>query len=242
MIQIPGRRAARYDKAFYDDFTASSLRSGEIVLGALLHRYAARSIIDVGCGVGAWLKAAQNLGASSLRGFDGPWVDDSQLLIEPTSFTRISFESADWPDLGKVDLAISLEVAEHLSLTQGKLLVKRLCNAAPVVLFSAAIPHQGGEGHQNEQWQSWWAEIFAAQGYRPSLFLRRITWTNAEVSFWYSQNMVVYVDPARAGSLIEPDEMAQPMDVIHPDLYQIRVIKRGRHGRLRRLIDAIRMR
>ena len=163
-----------------------------------MQRYSASSIIDAGCGVGGWLKAAHNLGASSLRGFDGPWVDDSQLLIDPTAFTRIRFGSADWPDLGKVDLARSLEVAEHLSLALGQMLVERPCNAAPLALFSAAIPQQGGEGHQNEQWQSWWADVFAAQGYKSSLFLRRLTWTNPELSFQYRQNMVLYVDPARA--------------------------------------------
>ncbi len=241
MIQIPGQRAARYDKAFYDDFTASSLRSGEIVLGALLQRYAARSVLDVGCGVGTWLKAASHHGVTTLRGFDGPWVDDSQLLIEPTCFTRINFESAQWPDFGSVDLAMSLEVAEHLSATQGRLLVERLCKSAPVVLFSAAIPQQGGEGHQNEQWQSWWAKVFAEQGYKPTLFLRRATWSNPDVNFWYRQNMVLYVDPARVPALLDSDD-AEPMDVIHPDLYQIRVIKRARHGRLRRMIDAVRMR
>ncbi len=242
MIQIPGQRTARYDKAFYDDFTASSLRSGEIVLGALLQRYGASCVVDVGCGVGTWLKAAQNLGAQTVRGFDGPWVDDSQLLIAPTSFTRIDFEAAQWPDLGTADLAMSLEVAEHLSAEKGHLLVERLCDCAPVVLFSAAIPQQGGEGHRNEQWQSYWAELFAARGYKPSLLLRRVTWTNQEVNFWYRQNIVLYVDPTRAASLMEPSDLAEPMDVIHPELYQIRVIKRARHGRLRRLVDAIRMR
>jgi SAM-dependent methyltransferase len=242
MIQMPGQRAARYDKAFYDDFTASSLRSGEIVLGALLERYALRSVLDVGCGVGTWLKAASNLGVSSLRGFDGPWVDDNQLLIDPASFTRINFESSKWPDFGTVDLAMSLEVAEHLSPAQGRILADRLCQSAPAVLFSAAIPQQGGEGHQNEQWQSYWANIFASHGYKPSLFLRRLTWANADVNFWYRQNMVLYFDPARLPALTEAPDLAEPMDVIHPDLYQIRVIKRARHGRLRRLLDAIRMR
>jgi len=242
MIQMPGQRAARYDKAFYDDFTASSLRSGEIVLGALLERYALRSVLDVGCGVGTWLKAASNLGVPTLRGFDGPWVDDSQLLVDPASFTRINFESPQWPDFGAVDLAMSLEVAEHLSPAQGHILVERLCKSAPAVLFSAAIPQQGGEGHQNEQWQSYWANIFASHGYKPSLFLRRLTWANADVNFWYRQNMVLYFDPVRLPALMEAADLAEPMDVIHPDLYQIRVIKRARHGRLRRLLDAMRMR
>jgi len=39
-----------------------------------------------------------------------------------------------------------------------------LVKAAPVVLFSAAIPLQGGTEHVNEQWQSYWAKLFAEHG------------------------------------------------------------------------------
>ncbi len=235
-------RAPRYDKAFYDDFTDSSLRSARITLAALFARHGVRSVTDVGCGVGAWLKAAQELGAQELRGFDGPWVKDAQLLIAPQTFTRIDFESAHWPDFGAADLAMSLEVAEHLSEAQGRRLVERLCACAPVVLFSAAIPCQGGEGHQNEQWQSWWAAQFARHGYAPSLALRRLTWRDESVNFWYRQNLVLYVDPARAPALVEPEDMREPLDVVHPETYRIRVIKKAQRGRLRRLIDAVRMR
>ena len=70
MIQIPGKRAARYDKAFYDDFTASSLRSGEIVLGALLQRYTARSVLDVGCGDGELLSYLKTLKHAHVYGVE----------------------------------------------------------------------------------------------------------------------------------------------------------------------------
>ena len=242
MTTASGKSQGRYDKAFYDGFTESSERSANITLSALFRTRPASSVVDIGCGVGAWLKAAQALGAGDVRGFDGPWVDNSQLLIPPGSFTRIDFESAQWPDFGKADLAMSLEVAEHLSPEKGKKLVESLCACAPVVLFSAATPCQGGEGHQNEQWQSYWANLFRAQGYLPSLAVRRTIWDNDSVNFWYRQNAVVYFNPAITPELNEAADLAQPLDVIHPQLFEIRVVKRARYGRLKRVIEALRMR
>lgn len=232
---------ARYDKAFYDEFTNSSRRSAEIVLGKLFEQHRPSSVVDVGCGVGAWLSIAQELGAQ-VRGFDGPWVDDSQLLIAPSDFTRINFESREWPDLGQADLAMSLEVAEHLSEEQGRLLVRKLCTCAPAILFSAAVPMQGGEGHQNEQWQSWWANLFREQKYTASVTLRNAIWADEAVNFWYRQNCVFYFDPQRLPHLAQLTDAKEPMDVIHPRLFDIRVIKRARHSRLRRVLDALRMR
>ena len=242
MTTATGKSLGRYDKAFYDGFTESSQRSAQISLEALFGMRRPASVVDIGCGVGAWLKTAFDLGAAEVRGFDGPWVDNSQLLIPPARFTRIDFEAAEWPDFGRADLAMSLEVAEHLSPETGRKLVQRLCACAPVVLFSAATPCQGGEGHQNEQWQSSWAALFRAQGYQASLALRRKIWDNPAVNFWYRQNAIVYFNPTLAPQLNESADLGQPLDVIHPQLYEIRVVKRARHGRLRRVIDALRMR
>lgn len=242
MKRTGGKIRGAYDAVFYDGFTESSERSASVILNILLAKHKIESIVDIGCGVGAWLKTGQQLGAKTVRGFDGPWVNNSQLLIAENNFNRIDFENADWPDFGIADLAISLEVAEHLSPRTGRKLVGSLCACSPVVLFSAATPYQGGEGHQNEQWQSYWASIFLEHGYKPSLFIRRAIWTNEDVNFWYRQNTVLYFNPTIAPHLKEPSEHSEPMDIVHPKLFDIRVIKRARRGRVRRLVDALRMR
>lgn len=241
-MQANSPRTVDYDKPFFDDFTDTSLQSAQIVLRALFEHYRPASIVDVGCGVGPWIKAATELGVTSARGFDGPWVQDTQLLFPRETFTRVDFEGAEWPDFGKADLAISLEVAEHLTLPQGEALVGKLCACAPVVLFSAAVPAQGGHGHLNEQWQSWWAQRFAKLSYQPSLCIRDRIWNDGNVSFWYRQNAVLYFDPVRVPQLAPLAASSGLLDVVHPDLYQIRVLKRLRHGRLRRAFDGLRLR
>ena len=90
------------------------------------------------------------------------------------------------------DLALCREVAEHLPERSARPLVESLTRLAPIVVFSAAIPSQGGEGHCNEQWPSFRSELFAAYGFSPLVDLRQRIWTNEAVDIWYRQNMVCY--------------------------------------------------
>lgn len=229
-------RQSRYDQSFFEGFAEDSERSSRIVLGTLFERYKPATVLDVGCGVGAWLKTAAALGATGIRGLDGPWVTSEQLRIDPQHFERIDFEAAEWPEIREAELALSLEVAEHLTDEAGRRLVAYLVASAPVVLFSAAIPCQGGEGHVNERWQSYWAGLFAEHGYAPSLELRQAMWNETGVEFWYQQNMTVFAAPSHASAFPQAESVL-PMDVVHPRLYEIRVIKRARRrARWRRFL------
>src|SRR5205085_11975533 len=91
------------------------------------------------------------------------------------------------------DLAVSLEVAEHLPASSASAFVESLTRLAPAVLFSAAVPHQGGWNHLNEQWPQYWAEIFARHGFFPVDCLRERFWDRPNVRWWYAQNMVLYL-------------------------------------------------
>jgi len=55
-----------------------------------------------------------------------------------------------------------------------------------VVVFSAAIPFQQGDGHINEQWPSFWSNLFAAHGYDCLPDLRHRAWSNPSIEVWYS--------------------------------------------------------
>jgi hypothetical protein len=86
------------------------------------------------------------------------------------------------------------------------------------VLFSAAIPKQGGAGHVNERWPSYWAQLFAARGYRAIDLVRPLVWNDDRVAYFYAQNIVLYLDDSRA----DPDGATSvdlPMDLVHPHLY-----------------------
>jgi hypothetical protein len=83
---------------------------------------------------------------------------------------------------------MSLEVAEHLPPDRSNSFIAELTALAPVALFSAAIPQQGGTDHINERWQSYWAGLFKKRGFSPLDVIRPAVWENDAVERWYRQN------------------------------------------------------
>lgn len=65
-------------------------------------------------------------------------------------------------------------------------------------MFSAAIPHQGGTDHFNEQPPAYWADIFKEFDYVCFDILRDKIWENKKIAFWYRQNMMFYVHKSKS--------------------------------------------
>ncbi|HEV3234434.1 MAG TPA: methyltransferase domain-containing protein, partial [Candidatus Dormibacteraeota bacterium] len=122
------------------------------------------SVVDVGCWTGGWLAVARKLGVSDFLGVDAPMTDRSKLKIPEANFFPWDLNQPLRLERN-FDLAISLEVAEHLGEHRSQAFVESLTSLAPVVLFSAAIPGQGGTGHVNEQWPAYWINRFEARGW-----------------------------------------------------------------------------
>jgi SAM-dependent methyltransferase len=147
-------------------------------------------VLDVGCGVGGWVATWLGSGADAI-GVDGDYVPRDQLCIPDDRF--ISHDLSTPLDLGRrFDLVTCLEVAEHLPPEAAATIVDSLCRHADVIVFSAAIPGQGGTGHINERWPSFWAELFATHGYRPHDLLRSRLWWDTRCEWWYRQNVLVF--------------------------------------------------
>lgn len=213
--------AASYDGAFYAHHAETSRRSADQVLGYLFEHLAVTSVLDIGCGRGHWLASAQQLGVSSLLGIDGPWVDQAALAGQGIPFLAADIGSAI-PAGERFDLVLCVEVAEHLPGERADSLVQELCDRAGMILFSAAIPHQGGTGHVNERYPSWWAERFHARGFVPLDVIRPRFWNDDTVGWWYRQNMFLYVPGERHDALANRFGVhATPaMDVVHPENYE----------------------
>ena len=92
----------------------------------------------------------------------------------------------------RFDIALCLEVAQILEPERAEPLVETLVALSDVVVFSAAVPGQGGILHENEQWPFYWAEPFAVHGYVASDPFRFELWERDDVSWWFRQNMVCY--------------------------------------------------
>jgi SAM-dependent methyltransferase len=148
-----------------------------------------RSILDVGCGVGTWLKVATDLGVQDCYGVDG--VDVSKkFLLSGNRFTQQDLTKT-WDLHRKFDLAICLEVAEHLDEAYAGNLIEALANHSDLVLFSAACPGQEGQHHVNCQWPAYWQGLFNDRGYVCDDSLRWRIWDDSRIEPWYRQNIFV---------------------------------------------------
>ncbi|KQX40335.1 hypothetical protein ASD04_06815 [Devosia sp. Root436] len=206
--------AALYPADFYQNRRTHTAHAASRILAALPPGLPRRSVADIGCGTGTWLAAALETGAGTAFGIEGDWVtpdmlDDTRIVFAP--------QDLEQPFTGpRVDLALSLEVAEHLSPARAESFVADLAALAPAILFSAAIPGQGGVGHLNEQWQSWWAGHFASHGYRAYDVIRPVIWTDEAIPAWYRQNAVLYLDAATATALSLMPTAPSLLDKVHP--------------------------
>src|SRR5262249_35044453 len=156
---------SEYDPRFFASIAPTSLDSAALIVPLVLQDFTPSSVVDFGCGEGAWLSTFVANGVEDVQGFDGDYVKPENLRIDPGRFATMDLEDAR-PAGRRFDLALSLEVAEHLTGGGGSRLIDALCRSSDIVLFSAAVPGQGGTHHINEQWLEYWTERFAVHGHR----------------------------------------------------------------------------
>lgn len=225
-----------YDDGFYAAQREGSLRSAQSIVPLVIDHLRPTSVVDVGCGVGTWLRVFLDAGITDVCGIDGDHVRRDALLFPERAF--VAADLAHGVSLDRTfDLAVSVEVAEHIEAEHAGAFVGSLVALAPAVLFSAAIPHQGGADHINERWQSYWASIFASYGYQPLDLYRGRIWDDPNVEAFYAQNLLLYVeDDSRARITVSE---CPPFDVVHPRLWEA-----GRPPTLRQIVrglpDAVR--
>jgi SAM-dependent methyltransferase len=204
-----------FDSELHARFRAGAQASAAVVVPAALAFIRPHTVIDVGCGEGCFARKFAELGCR---------VDAIDAFVAEGPRDGVSWRRVDLCDpeldLGddRYDLAVCLEVAEHLPLDCAETLVDLVRRLAPVVLFSAAIPGQRGHGHINEQWPEFWAERFAAYGLVASEHVRWELWDEETVEPWYRQNLIVFAGREWfAARGIETTE--RPRRVVHPELF-----------------------
>jgi len=209
---------APYTDAFYYSQSDRSYQSSAYVLPVVLSVVPAKSAIDVGCGVGTWASRLLEYGVADVLGIDGDYVNRDLLRIPRESFQAYDLSKPITIDR-EFDLAVCLEVAEHLPPSRSGGLVKDLTKLAPVVLFSAAIPGQGGTDHINEQYLSYWAGLFRAHEYVLLDILRPTLWNDERCDWWYRQNAVVFTHKDNPLSRLQVESV---VDCVHPRLFEIK--------------------
>jgi SAM-dependent methyltransferase len=189
-----------YSSGFYDYIDAGSRRSARRVAQLLLAEMKIGSLLDVGAGHGAWAAEWLGAGVADVVAVDGDYVDRTRLAMPAAHFRPHDLLHPF--DLGRrFDLVQSLEVAEHLPGPAADEFVETLTRHGDVILFSAAVPHQGGEHHVNEQWPEYWRQRFARHGYAAYDWLRPQLAGARDVMPWYRFNSFIYANEAGAARI-----------------------------------------
>jgi SAM-dependent methyltransferase len=233
-----------YDTTFYkENRNDKKLKSVSIVLAEVIKVMPKiNSAVDFGCGVGTWLAGLQRYGVLDICGFDGKWVNKDLLVIPKECFFEVDLDKP-FEIKRKFDLAISIEVAEHLSENIAVEFIKTLTMASDIVLFSAAIPFQGGTNHINEQWPEYWNNIFQTFDYVAVDCLRKMFWTDNNIQDFYKQNILIYIKKERVQELniLEGDICINypPMALISPERYLRLISQSVEHAKITCLLKKI---
>lgn len=220
-----------YSERFFEEISAGTASSSTQLARRLLALTGAKSVLDVGCGTGTWLRSFKEAGVERVLGLDGDWVRPEMLEVRRDEFRTVDL-SAPIVVAQTFDLAISLEVAEHLPESSAAALIALLTSAAPVVAFSAAIPFQGGTNHVNEQWPAYWIERFRGHRFVPIDAIRWECWDDDRVEPWYRQNLMLFVEESRLPSFPEIVTLAATrpppgLAVVHPSIFFSKHIERA---------------
>ena len=181
------------------------------------------SVVDIGCAEGAWLKVFKANGTKVLQGYDGRWLNRDKLIIDEIFFKECCLDSLQVDPKISYDLCVCLEVAEHLDESSADNLVHQLTNLADRVLFSAAIPGQGGLHHVNEQPPSYWKQKFIKHGFKQKDTLRPIIWNDHRIAWWYRQNIFIYEKSTESENC--PYDSFEGNYLVHPKAFQEKLVE-----------------
>lgn len=205
-----------YDEDFFASGEKQSREIAQIVMSYMINWIKPESVVDFGCGEGIWLKAVSDIDKDiRILGIDGDYINRKRLKIPVNCFLAADLEKGVKLDC-RYDLAISLEVAEHLDEKSSDLFADSVARASDRILFSAAVPGQGGENHINEQWQDYWIEKFAARGYLADTSVRNFFWKEERITPWRRQNILFF-----SKEKTEPPYAKKEIyNVVHPQMFE----------------------
>lgn len=214
--------------------STESIKSQEVILKFLFEYFCPESTVDVGCGSGHWTQTCHDLGVSVTHAFD--FVDlPGERNCNPEFFYQHDL-SQPISIQNQYDLAISMEVAEHIPAHRAEIFIDNLCSLADVVLFSAALPYQQGIGHVNEHWVEYWTRLFADRGYLCLDIFRQPLWNDLRIHYHYRQNTLLYINKSKRDRFEKQGLKVteQPLSLVHPELL-IQAVNRALPAEERRM-------
>jgi SAM-dependent methyltransferase len=209
------------------DAIEASLQSAKLIAPFVFDILKPKSVIDFGCGLGTWLLAFKQLGVKRIKGIDSQYINQKKLMIDIDEFEVYDL-NLPYKTKEKFELAISLEVAEHLLPSSAEVFIESLTQSSDIVLFSAATPNKDVNPlHINEQKQSFWEAIFLKNNFIRVDCIRPYFWDNDKIKYWYRQNSFLYIHHNILSSSVvfnklHQDNQNNPTDIIHPEMFEVK--------------------
>lgn len=200
------------EQNYIHDKAIHNTKAPRQIVPIILSLYNPKSVIDIGCGIGTWLTVFKDKGIFDYKGVDSDFVNRDLLMIEDEKFIAVDLTKG-FSAPRKYDIALSLEVAEHLPESSADIFVKTLVSLSDTIIFSAAIKGQEGQNHLNEQSPFYWQNKFKVHNYILVYDFSPDIWNNCEIEWWYKQNIFVYQRKNSSNKEIELNFY------IHPELY-----------------------
>ena len=189
-----------YDNKFFEYINSGSISSARETLPTVMSSLRVTSVLDVGCGQGAWLSVWRELGVEDVLGIDGDYVNREMLQVPPQQFVPADLRESFRVER-KFDLVQSLEVAEHLPASRAQGFIEDIVSHGDIAMFSAAPKGQGGNHHINEQSYEYWRSLFRAHNFEVLDCIRPAIAGIQTVEPWYRYNIFLYVHQARLATL-----------------------------------------
>jgi SAM-dependent methyltransferase len=198
-----------YDSNIYNQ------TSSDIIVPDIIKMLSPSSVIDIGCGTGNWLSSFKKNGVKNIKGIDSSKYRSDLMQIDENEYIQSDLKLKFQCEY-KFDLALCLEFAEHIEEDYSAQLIQCLVASSDKIIFSAAVPNQGGTGHVNEQWPSYWVKQFKKYEYDCYDVFRAKYWDDERIQFWYRQNLLLFTSKK---SNIPNLQFGSGLDLIHPNLY-----------------------
>ncbi|MBD5584010.1 MAG: methyltransferase domain-containing protein [Clostridia bacterium] len=225
-MSIKSEIATSYTDSFYKQMAVGAVESAREIVPIILDLFPhINSVIDLGCGPGAWLAEFKKLG-KEITGIDFGEGVSQNLMFSPQYYIKKDLSTAIELNQ-KFDLCLSLEVAEHLPEQCADIFITNLVNLSDLIIFSAAMPGQGGTNHINLQYPEFWIKLFYKHDYICRDILRGIIWENKKVRVWYRQNILIFIKKSSRHLIAQAESMAKfnlyGLPLIHPELFILKI-------------------
>ncbi len=154
-----------YNKDFFRQWGSGNepyVRSAKIVTEVLYNMFRPARLADLGCGCGIYshILSARGVLTLAIDGVRPPPEHSFPVEILLCDLTE-PFKNT-W---GKFDMALCLEVAEHIPEGFSDVFLKNIMAFSDRLVMSAAPPGQGGHHHVNERPRRYWVQKLARLGF-----------------------------------------------------------------------------